>query len=77
MSEPPIDHLSQMHTLWTMVLQAKQGPDAQADAQSELLTRYSGAIYRYLLAVTRDPNVADELLQEFSLKLVRGRFPER
>ncbi len=48
---------------------------------SRLLARYSGATYRYLLGAVRDPDVADELAQEFALRFVRGDFhranPER
>jgi RNA polymerase sigma-70 factor (ECF subfamily) len=43
-------------------------------AQQELMRRYCGAIYRYLLASVHDPNVADDLAQEFALRLVRGDF---
>lgn len=43
-------------------------------ARAELIDRYRPAIYRYLLAAVRDMDVADELLQEFSLRLVRGDF---
>jgi RNA polymerase sigma-70 factor (ECF subfamily) len=39
-----------------------------------LVERYQSAVYRYLLAATRDPDAADELFQEFALKLVRGDF---
>src|SRR5205823_186537 len=36
--------------------------------------RYCGAVYRYLLAAVRDPDVAEELSQEFALRFVRGDF---
>jgi RNA polymerase sigma-70 factor (ECF subfamily) len=39
-----------------------------------LLLRYVRAVHRYLLALTRDPNVAEELTQEFALDVLRGRF---
>src|SRR5262249_31736613 len=32
------------------------------------------AIYRYLLGAVRDPEMADELFQEFALRFVRGDF---
>src|SRR5712692_6717247 len=75
-------HLSRISTLWTLVFQAHQGPaDAVARAQRELLERYSGAAYRYLLGAVRDADVASELCQEFALRFVRGDFrranPER
>ena len=43
-------------------------------AQQLLLERYGGAIQRYLLAAVRDEHVADELFQEFAVKLVKGDF---
>jgi RNA polymerase sigma factor (sigma-70 family) len=68
-------HLSQINTIWTMVFQAHQGqPEAVSEAQQQLLQRYSGAIYRYLLAVLRDPHEAEELAQEFALHFIRGDF---
>jgi DNA-directed RNA polymerase specialized sigma24 family protein len=45
-------------------------------AQQELLQRYAGAIYRYLLAALNDPDAADEVAQEFAYCLVRGDFAE-
>ena len=74
--------LSRIATQWSLVFNAHQG---QADAPradlSKLLSRYSGAAYRYLLGAVRDPEVADELTQEFALRFVRGDFrranPER
>ncbi len=39
-----------------------------------MLLRYCGAIYRYLVRVVKDANVADELAQEFALRFVQGKF---
>jgi RNA polymerase sigma-70 factor (ECF subfamily) len=74
--------LSQIATLWTMLLQANKGSgDADGLAQAAVLERYQSAIYRYLLGAVRDPDAADELFQEFALRFVRGDFrradPER
>ncbi len=67
--------LSRITTLWTMVLQAKEGPEgADAEAQARLMRRYGGAVYRYLLGAVRDPDVADDLAQEFALRFLRGDF---
>src|SRR4051794_16668614 len=76
------DRLSQITTSWSLLLQAHSGPaDDTTAAQQRLFERYSGAVYRYLLAAVRDPNVADELGQELALRIVRGDFqrasPER
>jgi RNA polymerase sigma-70 factor (ECF subfamily) len=74
--------LSRISTLWTEVLGAHADPaDAAAAARRRLLQRYSGAVYRYLLGAVRDPDAAEELAQDFALRLVRGDFrradPER
>jgi RNA polymerase sigma-70 factor (ECF subfamily) len=74
--------LSRIATRWSQVLQA-HGPNAGAatSAQALLLQRYGGAVYRYLLGAVRDPDVADDLAQEFAVRFVRGDFrradPER
>jgi RNA polymerase sigma-70 factor (ECF subfamily) len=76
------DRLSRISTMWTMIFQAHAGPgNAAARAQEELMRRYSGAVYRYLLGALHDPDVAADLCQEFALRFVRGDFrradPER
>jgi RNA polymerase sigma-70 factor (ECF subfamily) len=70
----PLEHLSQIETLWSMVLRANQGPDASATAQDKILKRYGGVVHRYLLGLVRDPHVADDLSQEFALRFLRGDF---
>lgn len=70
-------HLSQISTMWTVLHQAhapETGPGRVEDAQIRVLKRYGVAIYRYVLSSVRDPNVADELFQEFALRFVRGDF---
>jgi DNA-directed RNA polymerase specialized sigma24 family protein len=74
--------LSQLATLWSVVCQAHQGPeDAMRSARQRLLERYGGAVRRYLLGALREPDAADELVQEFALHFLRGDFrradPER
>jgi RNA polymerase sigma-70 factor (ECF subfamily) len=74
--------LSEITTVWSLVLQAHGGPaDAEAEAQRALVQRYQRAVYRYLMGALRDPDAADEVFQEFALRLVRGDFrradPER
>jgi RNA polymerase sigma-70 factor (ECF subfamily) len=76
MSDEAFDrHLSQITTTWTAVFQAHQGTaDSAEEARQRLLQRYSAAVYRYLLAALRSPDAADDLFQEFALRLVRGDF---
>jgi RNA polymerase sigma-70 factor (ECF subfamily) len=64
-----------LNTLWTLVRRAHgETPEAAGEARRELLQRYRGATYRYLLATVRDPDTAEELSQEFALKFLRGEF---
>jgi RNA polymerase sigma-70 factor (ECF subfamily) len=67
--------LSSVSTLWTVVLQANQGPaETAAAAQKQLLERYGGAVRRYLLGALRDEDAAEELFQEFALCLLQGKL---
>ena len=43
-------------------------------ALAGLTQRYSGAVNRYLLGAVRDPDTANELSQEFALRLLQGAF---
>jgi RNA polymerase sigma-70 factor (ECF subfamily) len=68
-------HLSHIRTHWSLVCKAHSGKSAEAStAQLRLLQSYGGAIQRYLLAATRDPEAAEELAQEFALRFIRGDF---
>jgi RNA polymerase sigma-70 factor (ECF subfamily) len=77
-NDKPLDErLSQITTAWTMVFRAHQGSSAGvSQAQQQLLERYSRAAYRYLLGAVRQQDVADELIQEFALRVVRGAFKQ-
>jgi RNA polymerase sigma factor (sigma-70 family) len=67
--------LSQISTAWTLIARAHRGDVApEAAAQAALVERYQTAVYRYLLAAVRDLDIADELFQEFALRVVRGDF---
>jgi RNA polymerase sigma-70 factor (ECF subfamily) len=76
------ERLSQIQTLWSVVQRA-HADDLQLvrPAQERLLSTYTGAIRRYLRAALRSDDAADDVLQEFSLRFVRGDFqnvnPER
>jgi RNA polymerase sigma-70 factor (ECF subfamily) len=70
---PPDLRLSQIPTLWTVVLRAHGGPgDDAGAARQALLERYGGAVRRYLLGALRDLHAADDLFQEFALRLLQG-----
>ena len=67
--------LSRIETLWSVVRRAHEADNDSAEsAQRLLLERYGGAIQRYLLAAVRDQHVADELFQEFAVKLIKGDY---
>src|SRR5262245_48137943 len=69
------DHLSHIVTLWTVVFKAhRTDGGALPEAQAQLLSRYAGAIYRYVLAAVRDPHAADDLAQDFALGMCKGLF---
>jgi RNA polymerase sigma-70 factor (ECF subfamily) len=68
-------HLSQMATAWTVLARAHERGDTPAlESRAAILERYGRAIHRYLLGATRDPELADDLHQEFALKFLRGGF---
>ena len=68
-------HISQIETIWPVLMQAHGGtPDAISAAQQVILSRYRPAVYRYLLACVGSADAADELCSEFTLRFVRGDF---
>jgi RNA polymerase sigma-70 factor (ECF subfamily) len=81
-SETLHDRLSRIETLWTLVRQAHAGSgDGARAAQQKLLERYGGAVRRYVRALIRDADAADDLFQEFACRLIKGELhgadPER
>lgn len=74
--------LSRISTMWTMMRQKPpDGAAAQPGAWNLLIERYLRAAYRYLAGALRDPELAEELCQEFALRFLRGDYgrasPER
>jgi RNA polymerase sigma-70 factor (ECF subfamily) len=68
-------HLSRIETRWTLVFQAHgDAGSAVTAARAQLMSRYGGAVHRYLLASLRDADAADDLAQEFALRFLRGDF---
>jgi RNA polymerase sigma-70 factor (ECF subfamily) len=80
MTDDGHERLGQIPTLWTLVRRAHEGDDSHS-AQGQILERYGGAVRRYLQGALRDADAADELFQEFALRLVhgdlRGAAPDR
>jgi RNA polymerase sigma-70 factor (ECF subfamily) len=67
------ERLSLIPTLWSLVCRAHRGPgDAARSARRQLLQRYGGSVQRYLRKVVREPGGADEVFQEFALRLLHG-----
>lgn len=68
-------HLSQIATRWSLLLQAHRANDShRGAAQTELLLRYCGPVYRYLRSLARDEVDAEDLCQDFALRFLRGDF---
>jgi RNA polymerase sigma-70 factor (ECF subfamily) len=69
------ENLDQITTSWSLLEDAHAGPaDRVTAARQLLIERYAGAVRRYLLAVLRDPDAADDLTQDFALSVLRGVF---
>lgn len=67
--------LSCISTNWSAVYQAHQGQgDEVVAAQRLLLLRYYQPIFRYLRAMVRDAEAAEELTHEFVVRFLRGDF---
>jgi RNA polymerase sigma-70 factor (ECF subfamily) len=67
--------LSSITTAWTLLRRAHgDSSGSAAAAWQELMQRYCGAVYRFLLRTLRDPAIAEELTQEFALRFIRGSF---
>jgi len=68
------EHLTDLATSWTIIRNAHTpGPVGQA-AMHELIGRYHDAVERYLKLKLRDPNLADEVFQEFWTKLLTHKL---
>ena len=67
--------LSRIATQWSLVREAHGELAGDAvSARRTLLDHYGGAVKRYLLGALRDIDAAEELSQEFALRLLRGDF---
>ena len=68
-------NINQIDTIWPVLMQAHGENPAQINAaQQAILMRYRPAVYRYLSACLGNTYDAEEVCQEFSLRLIRGDF---
>jgi RNA polymerase sigma factor (sigma-70 family) len=73
MQQEIANRLSLISTVWSLVGRAHHAPAGEAIvARQELLERYRGAVRRYLRKLLRDADAADEVFQEFALRLIHG-----
>ena len=69
------ERLSRLATRWSLVKQAHApGSETATLARAELAQRYLNAVYRYLRGALADVNAAEELCQEFFVKLMEGKL---
>ena len=66
--------LSRIETLWTQMFRPSAGQDKSEGPPRDLVLRYYGAVYRYLLGIVRDEDLAMDLTQEFAGRFLRGDF---
>src|SRR6516165_1989901 len=77
MDAEPETKLSEISTLWSAVCRAHAGrPEEVRVAQELLLRRYGKAAYRYLRGAVHDPDVADDLYQEFAATFLQGKLSQ-
>lgn len=74
-ADPDKDRLSQIETSWECIFEAHDESSQIANpARRELVLRYRGAVYRYVLKMVGSADLAEELCQEFAVKLMNGEF---
>ena len=66
--------LSRIETIWTLLADANAASMRAGNAKLALIERYQGAAYRYLLGATRSADAADEIFQEFAVRVLQGAF---
>jgi RNA polymerase sigma factor (sigma-70 family) len=79
--ETPNPRLSHLATPWTVLGQAHSADGDSRLAQAQVLFHYRPALLQYLTRLVREPDLAEDLCQEFALRFLRGDFrnvrPER
>ncbi|MCA9069092.1 MAG: sigma-70 family RNA polymerase sigma factor [Planctomycetaceae bacterium] len=74
-SHQPESRISRISTLWTMLLDAHdEDLRKKYAAQTRFFERYQRAIEKYLLAVLRDANLAEEVFSKFAEDFLKGSF---
>ena len=71
------NRLSNITTHWDELIAAHAGErfdNEVAKLRGEMLRRYSGCVFQYILAATKSHHAAEDLTQEFALRFVRGDF---
>jgi RNA polymerase sigma-70 factor (ECF subfamily) len=68
------ERLTNLETSWTVVRNAHTPGPAGQQAMRDLIGRYHDAVERYIKLKIRDPNLADEILQEFWTKLLTHKL---
>ena len=66
-----------IQTRWSLVRNAHSPGAAQSaeDARRMLVMRYIPAIRRYVGAIVKDAEEADDLAQDFAMRLMKGDSP--
>lgn len=68
------DRLSQMNTWWQVVAQAAGGSTQKREpARAWIAERYAGVVRRYLTKAV-GPEAAEELAQDFAVRVMEGRY---
>lgn len=70
----PASRLTRIATIWTMIRDAHCETDSRFVAQTEFFERYQRAIEKYLLAVLKDANAAEEVFSKFAEDFLSGKF---
>jgi RNA polymerase sigma-70 factor (ECF subfamily) len=71
------DRLSKIVTDWDGIRDVHRdelGGQEIADARNRILMRYASCVRKYILGATKNPDVAEDLSQEFALRFVRGDY---
>jgi RNA polymerase sigma-70 factor (ECF subfamily) len=64
--------LSAITTNWEQIIAARG--ESAGDMRNEILIRYAGCAYKYILQASMNADIADDLSQEFALRFVRGDY---